>query len=66
MKKIYLIGKNINYSKSPFLQNALLKKLGRDDIEYEIKNLEENEVEPFLEQIEHDENVIGGKCNNSI
>ena len=43
MKKIYLIGKDINYSKSPLLQNAMLKELGRFDVEYEIKNLEEDE-----------------------
>lgn len=59
MKKIYLIGKDINYSKSPFLQNSLLKKLGYDDVEYEIKNLERDELEDFIEEIRNNDGILG-------
>lgn len=59
MKKIYLIGKDINYSKSPLLQNAMLKELGRFDVEYEIKNLEEDDLEEFLEELETNDDILG-------
>lgn len=59
MKKIYLIGKNIDYSKSPLLQNSLLKKLGIDDIKYEIKELEECEIESFLKDLDNNDDVLG-------
>lgn len=59
MKKIYLIGKDINYSKSPILQNAMLKELSYFDVEYEIKNLEENEIEEFLKEIETNDDILG-------
>lgn len=59
MKKIYLIGKDINYSKSPLLQNAMLKELGHFDIEYEIKNLEEDQIEDFLKEIETNDDILG-------
>lgn len=59
MKKLFLIGKSLKHSISPFIHNRILSELNIDAVYSNVELSDTEELKEFVEMVRKDEDVVG-------
>lgn len=59
MKKLFLIGKSLKHSISPFIHNRIISELNIDAVYSNVELSDTEELKEFVEMVRKDEDVVG-------